>query len=74
LIRAELSDDKWHLFKEYDMIPKHITRITIWHSPEFWGAVAAGAIVGASHHDDHITIENPGITQKDVENLKKYYK
>jgi hypothetical protein len=45
-----------------------------WHSPEFWGAVAAGAIVGASHHDDHITIENPGITQKDVDNLKKYYK
>jgi len=45
-----------------------------WHSPEFWGAVAAGAIVGASHHDDHIKIENPGITQSDVENLKKYYK
>jgi hypothetical protein len=45
-----------------------------WHSPEFWGAVAAGAIVGASHHDDHIKIENPGITQKDVANLKKYYK
>ena len=45
-----------------------------WHSPEFWGAVAAGAIVGAGHHDDHITIENPGITQKDVANLKKYYK
>lgn len=45
-----------------------------WHSPDFWGAVAAGAIVGASHHDDHITIENPGITQQDVENLKKYYK
>jgi hypothetical protein len=45
-----------------------------WRSPEFWGAVAAGAIVGASHHEDHITIENPGITQADVENLKKYYK
>ena len=45
-----------------------------WNSPEFWGAVAAGAIVGASHHDDHITIENPGISQSDVENLQKYYK
>jgi hypothetical protein len=45
-----------------------------WNSPEFWGAVAAGAIVGASHHDDHINIENPGISQSDVENLQKYYK
>ena len=45
-----------------------------WNSPEFWGAVAAGAIAGASHHEDHITIENSGITQSDVENLQKYYK
>jgi len=45
-----------------------------WNSPEFWGAVVAGAIVEAGHHDDHITIKNPGITQSDVENLKKYYK
>jgi len=45
-----------------------------WHSPEFWGAVAAGAVAGASHHDDHITIENSGISQSDVENLQKYYK
>lgn len=45
-----------------------------WHSPEFWGAVAAGAVAGASHHDDHIMIENSGISQSDVENLQKYYK
>ena len=45
-----------------------------WNSPAFWGAVAAGAVAGASHHDDHITIDNLGINQSDVENLKKYYK
>ena len=45
-----------------------------WHSPEFWSGVVAGAVVGATIHDDHVTIENSGITQSDVENLKKYYK
>ena len=45
-----------------------------WNSPEFWGAVAAGAVAGASHHDDHITLENSGISQADVKALQKYYK
>ena len=45
-----------------------------WHSPEFWGGVLAGAAAGASSHDDHITIENSGISKSDVEALQKYYK
>ena len=45
-----------------------------WHSPEFWGAVLAGAVVGATTHDDHVTIKNSGLSKSDVEALQKYYK
>jgi len=45
-----------------------------WHSPEFWGAVAAGAVINANNHDDHVTLENSGVSQADVESLQKYYK
>ena len=45
-----------------------------WHSPEFWGGVLAGAVVGASTHDDHVTLKNSGISKSDVEALQRYYK
>ena len=45
-----------------------------WHSPEFWGGVLAGAVVGATTHHDHVTIENSGISKSDVKTLQKYYK
>jgi len=45
-----------------------------WHSPEFWGGVLAGAVVGATTHHDHVTIENSGLSKSDIKTLQKYYK
>lgn len=40
-----------------------------WHSDAFWGAVAAGAVSGASNHDDHVEVEAPTLSKEDIDVL-----
>ena len=38
-----------------------------WHSEAFWGAVAAGAVAGATNHDDRVEVEVPELSKEDID-------
>lgn len=71
--RQQLAEIQQRVLDQKSSEPHHKDN-DFWHSPEFWGAVVAGAVINADNHDDHVTLENSGVSQADIQSLQKYYK
>ena len=57
--RVAAQQEKEAHYKDHDF----------WHSEAFWGAVAAGAVSGASNHDDRVEVEAPSLSKEEIDQL-----